>query len=657
MIAPRRSRSGSLAAVAAVAMVPLLSVTGLGVDYARVTLVRQELQKALDAGALAAARYLENIPGDSTAHRETLQADSDAKVIADGAAYFWANFAVSPTAGATIEDGPTVKIETSQRLALTISATAKVDLYFAGLLGVPSFRVTAASNAERYTRGIEIVLALDLSRSMQAGKRIQRLREGALDLVDIVFRRQEYIPKRSDCFWFKDMAAPEGRSRACADNDFGVWMGIVPFAGTVNVGPSARKAKIDIVSEGDLPAPAEFGVNHRGERANFWKGCVRARPSLGSGDAKIELEGTHALEHPGRGSYAFKPYFWPPTPETIDVDGKLYAGANFWRKTHVQEIKDQATPPKIIQPFIPATTEEWPIRFGDNRYAYFRDSTGVTRDYRSGARFENALSEDAIGWGSGAEAGPNRGCTYPLMPLQPSASTAREIIRNLQPTAGNGTHINLGMAWSWRVLAQTWAPIWRNHKRLAWEAPNPDAPTTRQSTWYINENLLSKGADGSPKSFAKHGVEDFSRQFQKIVVLFTDGKNEIGTGVDRFEGASAQSCCYSAYGSWWSDLKNDPDLAGDPVKGLNDLTRNVCAAMKARDITIYVVHLFDFAIFPKDDVGKAKENELRSMLDQRGCASTPDHYINIKDEQDLRRVFRDIASALTNLRLLREPQS
>jgi hypothetical protein len=33
---------------------------------------------------------------------------------------------------------------------------------------------------------------------------------------------------------------------------------------------------------------------------------------------------------------------------------------------------------------------------------------------------------------------------------------------------------------------------------------------------------------------------------QKVVILFTDGQNEIGTGGDGVEGSSVDTCCYSA---------------------------------------------------------------------------------------------------------------
>jgi Flp pilus assembly protein TadG len=171
----RHHRSGSIAIVTAVSMTPLVCAIGLGADYAPIAMVKIDLQKSVDAAALDAARHLENVAGENFAKLEQL----DEEAISDGRSYFFANFSFGASNDVTIDSGPTVEIEKTQRLSLEARASARVELAFGTVIGLSDATVAATSSVQRFTRGMEVVLALDTSRSMTKGGRIEALRNGA----------------------------------------------------------------------------------------------------------------------------------------------------------------------------------------------------------------------------------------------------------------------------------------------------------------------------------------------------------------------------------------------------------------------------------------------------------------------------------------------
>jgi hypothetical protein len=132
---------------------------------------------------------------------------------------------------------------------------------------------------------------------------------------------------------------------------------------------------------------------------------------------------------------------------------------------------------------------------------------------------------------------------------------------------------------------------------------------------------------------------------EKAVILFTDGQNEIGNGGDGKEGSSKESCCYSAYGTWWHDVKKDRSLQPEPQAALNDQTKALCQAMKDKGIRIFIVQLHNN---PPPALKKIFTGE------QDSCATDVNHYFQVTDAnlKALRESFRDIARALTALRLL-----
>jgi len=118
----------------------------------------------------------------------------------------------------------------------------------------------------------------------------------------------------------------------------------------------------------------------------------------------------------------------------------------------------------------------------------------------------------------------------------------------------------------------------------------------------------------------------------KVVVLFTDGQNEMGNGATN----SAESCCTSAYGDWATR-----PLGANPVTELNRRAVDVCTAIKARGVKVFVVLLY-----------ANPPPAILNTFNENGCASGPTYFFNTPTGDDLRQIFREIGSHLSNLRLI-----
>jgi Flp pilus assembly protein TadG len=148
-----RSRRGNVAMLFAISLVPLMLAAGVGLDYARAMLVRQQMSEALDAAALAI--------GSSTGLTQ-----STAQTLAQK--FFDANYTVDKTAFGT----PTVTIPTSgynSTGSVVLTATNPMPTILVKLAGFNTLAVTATSTVVWGQSKLWVALALDNSGSMSQG--------------------------------------------------------------------------------------------------------------------------------------------------------------------------------------------------------------------------------------------------------------------------------------------------------------------------------------------------------------------------------------------------------------------------------------------------------------------------------------------------------
>ncbi len=178
------AREGGVAMLYAIALPVVLMMSVAGVDLHRASTVRMNLQDALDAAALAAAR--------------SPDADTTAKVQAIGMAALRANLYSYPHVALN-------ESLTSFTLADndTVVATAKVDVDALvanvvlppyGKLSDDTLRVGASSEVKRSSTDLEVALVLDITGSMD-GTRLTDLKTASKDLVDLVVKPNQTLNK------------------------------------------------------------------------------------------------------------------------------------------------------------------------------------------------------------------------------------------------------------------------------------------------------------------------------------------------------------------------------------------------------------------------------------------------------------------------------
>ncbi len=191
----RRDERGAVLPLFAVAMVSLLLVTAVGIDFGNALVVKQKLISAADAAALAVGSE----PGLTD---EEANAKGHAFILAhypDTDFGDLINFSVVPTAS-----------------QVDVTVTARLPTTFMRVAGIDTIDVTVHSQVLRQQRDLEVVMALDNTGSMASCSghnctpKIEQLKNAANKLVDILFGN--------------DTTSEH------------VKIGLVPFSASVNVG-------------------------------------------------------------------------------------------------------------------------------------------------------------------------------------------------------------------------------------------------------------------------------------------------------------------------------------------------------------------------------------------------------------------------------------
>lgn len=163
-------------------------------------------------------------------------------------------------------------------------------------------------------------------------------------------------------------------------------------------------------------------------------------------------------------------------------------------------------------------------------------------------------------------------------------------------SAAGSTAGHLGTAWSWYVLSPEWS--------------NVLPPGSRPLSYSLISQVSSSGRP----------------LLQKVAVLMTDG--EFNT-----------QYCETGQRDKSANVGRNEKGDCEPVNGTsNEQTRALCAAMKAKGITIYTVG------FQLQSGGEAEQT--MSL-----CASSKDHTFVANNAQELKQSFRNIALTISDLHL------
>jgi Flp pilus assembly protein TadG len=269
-----KNHNGNMMVVFGLASVPIMGFIGGAVDFNVVVQKRLNLQMALDAAALSAARGAPLSQGDLTAKISTLM-----------------------TPKLTESGIPTTKwriiAAQDDNLRVTASAEADVSTPFLSMLQMANMTVGASTEVYRTKNNLEIALVMDNTGSMATNNRIGALRTAATTLIDTMF------------------AEPDAASK--------VKVSLVPFVTSVNI----KVPNIYNSAWMDNNAQAQyhgqnFNKNPDGSNSNHftlfndlgvaWKGCVEARAE------PYDVQDT--VPNSAIADTLFVPWFWPDEPDS-----------------------------------------------------------------------------------------------------------------------------------------------------------------------------------------------------------------------------------------------------------------------------------------------------------------------------------------------------
>jgi len=346
-------RRGVVAIIVGLAIIPLFAALGLAVDGARGYMLQSKLSYAVDAAGLAGGRVF-----DSDSRRD------------DVLMFFEANFPPGYMDAELVGNEPEILID-DQANTITIEATAVMPTRLMNIAGVDEFTISARAVIKRELPGMELVLVMDNTGSMRGGGKMAAMKDAATELVDILFGERETIEN--------------------------FWVGLVPYAATVNIGDS-RISWMD-------------GLNPNDFQPSSWKGCVEARDYPNdSNDALPQVE-------------KWQPFLWPTTFEQYPNPDHVIGAGSY----------DEDDP------------ETWgEFLNGDNDW----DPDGPQSDLKEA----NGDQNDGTG--------PNLGCGPAITSLISSKTDILAAIDEMLPWHRGGTMANLGLAWGWRVLSPTWQGHW-----------------------------------------------------------------------------------------------------------------------------------------------------------------------------------------------------
>ncbi|MFD1331191.1 pilus assembly protein TadG-related protein [Methylopila musalis] len=209
---------GSVAPLIGLMFLVLVGCIGIAIDTGRATMVRARLVNSLDAAGLAVAARL-----------ATTDYNADAKKFVS------ANFATN-FAGATVKT--VTATPNADKSVISLTATASMPTSFMKLFGTASVDVRATTEVVRSSKGLEVVMVLDNTGSMDMSNSMGPLKDAAKLLVGQLFGDQ-----------------------TTAKN---LYVGLVPFSQAVNIGVTrALWTDLNTVTRSYYPA--------------YWTGCVEER--------------------------------------------------------------------------------------------------------------------------------------------------------------------------------------------------------------------------------------------------------------------------------------------------------------------------------------------------------------------------------------------
>lgn len=542
-----------------------------GIDTLRVHMMSARLQMSLDQAALSGGANLANYPTLTGTDLTNWQADTYQYLMSNMPSGYLSG-TVDPrsftaTVNGTIGSGQTI----------TLSVQASLPLLSAGLLPIASMTVTATNQVLRQNESnLELAMALDNTGSMGSSATGQS--GGATKLQGLIAASTSLV----------NLLYGDGSAQTTGS----MYVGLVPFASTVNVGSISTAASwLD-----SWPSFNTTGIN-----ASKWNGCVVEPRDKTTNELSIDVYDPST--HP------FKPYYYNVPPTGMSV---YNCSSNKWSNC----ISNTAPSAPIKNVPFTLYTNGAPNPNGEAGNVYGADAySGLTKVWTQIAK------------GSTATYDQNADCISQRVTfLTASKTTLINSINSMK--AGGSTIIPLGLLWSWRMLSPKW------QGKAGWGSttlPQDPAKTKGLKRVLIvltdGQNQVS-GTSTFPNAIYYNGLSGVGDATLKISsVKRSDGTTLANGRIDSAEVHGNHPTDTSAGGAGFTD-------------DLNAFQAALCTAIKNDGVTIYAI------TFGADTSSSTAQ---QTML---ACASDPAHYFHAPDNAALQKIFNQIAGGLSELRLI-----
>lgn len=412
-----RARDGGVAMMFALALPPITMMAVCGVDIHRASTVRMNLQDALDAAALAAARSSET---------------TDAGIRRVGMAALRANLASYPDV--TLREAASYT-DFDLNDDGSVHATARVDVntLVADMFLGDLINVGVESEVFRSNYRVEVALVIDNTGSMANYGRLTAARNAATSLVE-------------------RLSAAAERSV----EDEAVRISLVPFSQTVRVssGFSSTSNRTSATSLGWVSRSTSH-TGSTGETGLFasgqdrfalldtlqigWAGCIESRP--------YPYDVRDTAPSSGNQATMFVPYFSPDSPDRDTFDGRDTTSRNTWRNWYDAGVSDGS-----VNDYINETPSSGLFTFLGGVLNSVTRLLGLNTGWSTLTKDTGKYVRTNLRSGIGVNLGPNRGCgLVPVQRLTEDYDSITTAISNMQATGT--TNIPMGLMWGWHTLS------------------------------------------------------------------------------------------------------------------------------------------------------------------------------------------------------------
>ncbi|HKP23225.1 MAG TPA: TadE/TadG family type IV pilus assembly protein [Dongiaceae bacterium] len=391
------SEDGAVAPLVGVCIIMLIGAVGVAVDIGRGQVAQSKLQASLDSAGLAAGSMVgQNLDED------LLKPEAQK--------YLDANFHGS-TIDASITD---FDLDLSDdESVVTLSAEATLPTTFMRIFGKNQMQVSARSEITREMTGLEVALVVDVTGSMDdpvsgtdSTKKIAALRAAGADLVNILFGSHDEVDD--------------------------LWVGVVPFSQSVNIGTDHANWMSDLTNYTSMI---------------YCVGPTSGTPKCPSDSLTIATAfnvstRTNPITRVNRYMDAAPAGWYFKDPVTSARHG--WGGCVLERWNNSRDVTDDTPDTQKWQTYFVFDTSSpaGPLAPGDQNNNNWRSNSG---------NYQVNTSTDISA---------NKGCPQQAITnLTNQKADLLAAINNLVNPRGN-THIPVGAVWGWRLLSPDWRGLW-----------------------------------------------------------------------------------------------------------------------------------------------------------------------------------------------------